>query len=270
MRRMLAWTIVLIVSLGFAGGVTPAFADPVSIADPYSFSAADVGFVDGSDAAGRASRVAAMDAYVGDKKPIVRLDMFWNDVQPNRGDAPNWTKLDGYVDAAYQQGVRVLLILDYSAAWATGGHATNWFPSDDAAWADIVRQAVAHFGPKVQAYEVWNEPNITAFGNYGDNSVDVRAGRYWQLAKIAYQEVHAGCPGCVVVAGGSAGGDVNADASQDDNEGRDWLEWAYQHGVGGYFDAVAYHPYPDWGGGHLPSYAQDPCNSTTWHRWWSG
>ncbi|MEV0567602.1 hypothetical protein [Dactylosporangium sp. NPDC050588] len=30
-----------------------------------------------------------------------------------------------------------------------------------------------------------------------------------------------------------------------DNEAGDWLEWAYGHGFGDTFDAVAYHPYPD-------------------------
>jgi hypothetical protein len=276
MRRLLARTLILIMAvagIGMGGGV-PASADPVPIPDPYAFTSADVGFIDGSDAAGRPGRVAAMDAYVGDKKPILRLDLFWNDVQPARDASPNWTSLDGSVDAAYAQGVRVLLILDYSTPWANGGRDTNYFPTDDAAWAGIVRQAVAHFGPKVQAYEVWNEPNIARFGNYGDNSVDVRAGRYWELAKIAYQEVHAGCPQCMVLAGASAGGDVYTDANgfiQDDNEARDWLEWAYQHGMGGYLDAVAYHPYPDFGGGNLPSYAKDPCMGTKdWYRYWSG
>jgi hypothetical protein len=41
--------------------------------------------------------------------------------------------------------------------------------------------------------------------------------------------------------------------------------------MAGYLDAVAFHPYPDFGGGHLPSYAQDPCHGTkNWYRYWSG
>jgi hypothetical protein len=270
MRRLLARVIVLIMALSALGVGVRAYADPVPIPDPYAFTSADVGFVDGGGGSyeGQASRIAAMDAYVGDKKPIVRVDLVWNLVQPTRDVAPNWTDLDRVIDAAYEQGVRVLLILDYATPWANGGRDVHYFPTDDAAWAGIVRQAVAHFGPKVQAYEVWNEPNSAIFGNYGDNSVDVRAGRYWQLTKIAYQEVKAGCPQCVVVAGGSIGGDTYKDANgvlHADNEASDWLEWAYQHGMGGYMDAVAYHPYPDVDGGTLPSFAKEPCNQ--WRQW---
>ena len=268
-RAMAISTIVAAVAVG--GGTPTAAADPVPIPDPYVFTSADVGFIDGSDPAGRAGRIADMDAYVGAKKPIIRIDLFWDQVQPCATCTPNWTALDAMVDAAYTQGVRVLLILDYAVPWANGGRASNYLPTDDGAWAAIVSQAVAHFGPKVQAYEVWNEPNISAFGNYGDNSVDVRARRYWELTRIAYQQVKAGCPGCVVLAGGSAGGDAYTVNNRiyNDNEARDWLEWAYQHGFGGYFDAVAYHPYPDWGGGHLPSYAKIPCDRD-WYRFWSG
>ncbi|MFD0517855.1 hypothetical protein [Paractinoplanes durhamensis] len=269
MRRLLARITILIMALGAAGGGLPASADPVPITDPYAFTSADVGFNDGSDQEGQVGRIAAMDAYVGDKKPIIRVDLYWHLVQPDRDVAPDWSRIDGVIDAAHEQGVRVLLILDYSTKWANGGHDdTSYFPTDDAAWATIVRQTVAHFGSKVQAYEVWNEPNLG--GQYGDNSLDVRAGRYWQLAKIAYQEVHAGCSGCVVLAGGSTGGNVYEDANHvwhGDNEGSVWLEWAYQHGMGGYLDAVAYHPYPAHYSGYLPSFAPDPCEGSRFWFW---
>jgi hypothetical protein len=70
-------------------------------------------FVDGGDRDGATDRIAAMDQYVGDKKPMIRLDLFWNDVQPTRDATPDFRAFDARVDAAYGQGVRVLLILDY-------------------------------------------------------------------------------------------------------------------------------------------------------------
>jgi hypothetical protein len=252
---------------------TPAVPAAADTAPAAMFGSDDVGFVDGSDEAGRVARVADMVDYVSPKKPILRLDIFWDTVQACAACGFDWTRLDPVVDAAAAQGVRVLLILDYAAPWANGNQNPRFFPTDDAAWAAFVTAAVSHFTPKVQAYEVWNEPNNAGFGSYGDNSLAVRAGRYWQLVKIAYGRVHAGCPACVVLAGGSGGGDSYTDAAghvQNDNEGRDWLEWAYQHGYGSSFDAVATHPYPDWGGGHLPSYAKLSCTDYTWYRYWSG
>lgn len=261
---------MIIAAAGLGPSPAGAAAARVPIADPYVFTSADVGFVDGADPAGAPDRLAAMDEYVGDKKPIVRIDLFWDQVQPCATCPLTWTRLDSLVNTAHDRGMRVLLILDYGVSWANGGREPRWFPTDDAAWAGIVDAAVAHFGDKVQAYEVWNEPNISAFGNHGDNSVDVRAKRYWELVEIAYQRIHARCADCVVLAGASAFGDDYAAGGKlhNDNEASDWLEWAYTHGKGRFFDAVTYHPYADHGGGHLPSYAPTPCD-VNWVRWWS-
>ncbi|MET3420806.1 hypothetical protein BJ973_000018 [Actinoplanes tereljensis] len=236
---------------------------PVFAADqPYTFSAFDIGFNDGGSAAGKPERIGDMVDYLGGTKPIIRAGLDWDRVQPTAGGPLDWTGIDAQVNAAYAKGVRVLLILTYSAPWANG-HPDDitWFPTDDNAWRAIVAASVAHFGPKVQAYEVWNEPNILAFGNYGDNRPETRKQRYWELVRIAHQEIRVGCPACVVVAGGSAGG-------AGDDEPADWLEWAYQHGYGADFDAVADHPYPEWSSAHLPVYAPYSC-AGGWPRWYS-
>ncbi|GAA2875409.1 hypothetical protein Acy02nite_76740 [Actinoplanes cyaneus] len=273
MRRISAWSIVPIVAAAVIGVAPPASADPAAVADPYVFTSADVGFSDGSDTEGRPERIAAMDDYLGEKKPIVRLDLQWDQVQPTRDGALNWQKLDQNIDAAYARGVRVLLILDYAPSWANGGREPNWLPADDETWKTIVRQTVAHFGPKVQAYEIWNEPNFARFASYGDNSTTARMQRYWELVEDAYTEIDSACPDCVVLAGGSGGGDVyeKDGVIQNDNEASDWLDYGYRSGKARFMDAVAYHPYPDWTGGHIPSYAQDPCHGTVnWYRYWSG
>ncbi|BCY07271.1 cellulase family glycosylhydrolase [Actinoplanes sp. L3-i22] len=269
MRRISAWSIIPVVAAAIIGVAPPARAD----ADPYAFTSADVGFIDGADTEGRPDRIAAMDDYLGDKKPIIRLDLQWDQVQPTSDGAPNWQRLDQTVDAAYARGVRVLLILDYTPSWANGGKEPNWLPADDETWTTIVRQTVAHFGPKVQAYEIWNEPNYVRFASYGDNSTTARMQRYWELVEAAYPEIHAACPGCAVLAGGSGGGDAyeKDGVIYNDNEAIDWLDYGYRSGGARFMDAVAYHPYPDWGGGNLPSYAQDPCTGTVnWYRYWSG
>ncbi|MEU8661698.1 ricin-type beta-trefoil lectin domain protein [Actinoplanes philippinensis] len=253
----------------------PPAAAPVPIPDPYVFTADDVGFADGGDADTSVGRIAAMDEYLGPKKPILRLDLFWELLQPQRGGPIDWNagRLDDRVNAAHEQGVRVLLILDYAPSWA-GGHEGehNWLPTGDDDWRTIVTATVEHFGPKVQAYEVWNEPNLKNFGSYGDNSLAQRAGRYWRLVEIAHDVIDARCPDCVVLAGGSAGGDADTTVSpiRNDNEAADWLEHAYTLGKGGTFDAVTYHPYPDIGGGHLPTFSRATCTGTIWYRFWSG
>ncbi|MEV6304363.1 hypothetical protein AB0M02_33500 [Actinoplanes sp. NPDC051861] len=271
MRRSLARISALLLVSAAAVGVPSAAVGQVD--DPYVFTSADVGFIDGGEQAGRPGRVVAMDDYLPDRKPIVRLDLSWDQIQPDEDVAPEWSRLDAHVDAAHARGMRVLLILDYTPAWANGGNTPNHYPVGDAAWETIVGQAVDHFGAKVQAYEVWNEPNNIRYAHYGDDSIETRMRRYWKLADLAYGVIKDRCEQCVVLAGASGGGDayeVNG-VIYNDNEARDWLEWAYRQTPRPRFDALTYHPYPDWGGGNLPSYAKDPCHGTTsWYRYWSG
>ena len=72
-------------------------------------------------------------------------------------------------------------------------------------------------------------------------------------------QIHAACPGCVVLAGGSGGGNP-AGAG---NDSAAWLRWAYDHGHGGDFDAVAHHPYPAWNSGFGPD--RPECTN----QWWN-
>jgi hypothetical protein len=114
----------------------------------------------------------------------------------------------------------------------------------------------APFGGSVAGYEVWNEPNNQEFGGYaGDRRL-----RYWQLVRLAYPRVHAGCPTCVVLAGASGNGTPST-PSRNDNESSAWLDWAYINGYGGYFDALAHHPYPAWNSGKR---ASDPECTVPW------
>lgn len=227
------------------------------------FSSADVGFAEGGTPADLPGWLDAMDAYVGDKKPIIRLDLDWWYVQPEPTATLHWDHLDPLVDAAAARGMRVLLVLAYSPPWANGHPGEGgWFPTSDVDWTGIVARTVAHFGGKVAAYEVWNEPNLASFGNYGSGGSDERKQRYWQLVKLAYQQVHAGCAGCVVLAGGSAYGTPST-PQRNDNEPAAWLDWGYQHGYGGYFDAVAHHPYPAANSGFGPD--RPECTV----RWWN-
>jgi hypothetical protein len=231
---------------GHAGTGTPA----------TGFSATDIGFAEGiilPDSLDR--RLDGMAGYVpGAAAPILRVDLDWWYIEDCRGCALRWDRLDAAVGGAAARGMRVLLVLDYAPPWANGGHADDkWFPVGDADWSSIIDRTVAHVGAAVQAYEVWNEPNITTFGNFATDPLP----RYWQLVRLAHQRVRAGCPDCVVLAGGSAGG---GSASAESGA---WLDWAYTNGYGADFDAVAHHPYPAWNSGYGPARAE--CTN----RWWN-
>jgi hypothetical protein len=151
-RTLIALTALAVAAVaGFFATAPLASADPVPIPAPYTFTSGDVGFSEGGAPTGLAGRLDEMDSYLGARKPIIRLDLEWWYVQDCATCALRWDKLDPTVDAAYDRGIRVLVILDYGAPWANGGRGddSKWFPADDAAWRNIVDSTVAHFGPKV-------------------------------------------------------------------------------------------------------------------------
>jgi hypothetical protein len=250
---------------GMIAGIHAADAQniPANTSAADAFTSLDVGFAEGGTPAQLPQWLDAMDTYVGDKKPIIRLDLDWWYVQPSQTGALHWDHLDPLVDAAAARGMRVLLVVAYSPPWANGHPGEGgWFPTSDADWTSIVARTVAHFGGKVAAYEVWNEPNQISSGNYGSGGTAERKQRYWQLVQLAYQQVHAGCAGCVVLAGGSAYGTPST-PQLNENESAAWLEWGYAHGYGGSFDAVAHHPYPAANSGFGPD--RPECTV----RWWN-
>ncbi|MEV6062677.1 hypothetical protein AB0L62_21975 [Nocardia asteroides] len=254
--RMRGASALFVIALGVLS-MTVAAPGSTEAAPADSFTSADVGFAEGSGA-DLAARLPAMQNAVAPKAPIVRVDLDWWYVEPARGAALRWDRLDPVVDAAAGRGMRVLLVLAYAPPWANGNHSGDkWFPVRDQDWTSIVARTVAHFGGKVQAYEVWNEPNFVNFANYAGD----RKTRYWQLVKLASARVRAGCPTCVVVAGASGAGTVQG--STNPNTPSIWLEWAYRNGYRGYFDAVAHHPYPAWNSG------KGPADPECVNRWWN-
>jgi polysaccharide biosynthesis protein PslG len=257
--------VALIVVPGTAAGAETAArattAAPATTAAADAYDSSDIGFAEGAQphAGGLERRLDGIASYVPGEAPFIRVDLNWWYVEPCKGCALQWDRLDAVVDGAAARGMRVLLILGYAPPWANGGHTNDtWFPTNDADWASIVDRTVQHFGDKVQVYEVWNEPNNEWFGKYDGD----RRARYWQLVRLAHQRIKQSCADCVVLAGASGGGTPSSDGNNE-YESAAWLDWAYANGYGRYFDAVAHHPYPAWNSGKGP--AEPECRN----RWWN-
>ena len=245
MRKILA-------ALAAAALLLSANPGRAAATDSHLYTNADVGFAESIyQKVDPGPRLDREKAYAGNRTPIVRVDLDWYWLEPTSCPGTciaDWSGIDDTVNAAVARGFRVLLILDYAPSWANGGmNAGHYYPTrdHDADWVDLVDAAVAHFGDKVQAYEIWNEPNQMEFGDFvtpGNDEARVpeRKKRYWELVKLAYPRIKAGCPTCVVLAGGSGGGGTPAGPASSASA---WLQAGYDQGARNYFDAVTHHPY---------------------------
>ena len=248
-----------------AATATPAAATPAT------FTNQDVGFAESSlmpqaDSDQEVARhLDRMAEFVPGRSPIVRVWFDWWYVEGIPGNPPRWDRVERQVTLARARGMRVMLMFGLGAPWANGHRNDEpqpelWFPLRDEDWRSIIDRTMAHFtapdgSSLIDAIEVWNEPNLTAFGKWDGNgdgrfdSADYAATRlrYWQLVDVAYRAVHARCATCVVVAGGSGG--LHEMTGHPDRTSSAWLDWAYTNGFGNSFDAVAHHPYSEF---HAP------------------
>jgi polysaccharide biosynthesis protein PslG len=184
----------------------------------------------------------------------IRANVNWAGLEPNaKGqiDAGQLAAYDYAIDRARAAGFEVLMpISDGVPYWASadpgkhvdGSGNRQWNrmypPADMGDYGDIVRFVVGHFAPKgVHTYEIWNEPNLVWFWASGPNP-----SAYVGMLKAGYRAAKAADSGSTVLLGGLSKSDF------------EYLEGVYRAGGGGFFDAVAVHPY---------TYGVDP--STSWN-----
>lgn len=194
----------------------------------------------------------------------------WQTVEPTEGRF-YWTYPDEIVAQAATHHLHVLLMIETSPLWASGGSTSNpdwvWLPPRSAVTYGAFAAAVAtRYGaggtfwkqhPQMPQYlptgvELWNEENTNRF--WGGETPNPAL--YAQMVKAAYTGIKHVDPSMTVVTGGLAavGSYDNVTCSGRNGTGYNAAEWnglnylqaLYADGIHGYFDAVGWHPYIWW------------------------
>ena len=176
---------------------------------------------------------------------VVRMDMSWSSLElygRSRLNRPYLRRADAFVRSARRRGLRVIVTLWGSPCWASSAPASlrqgcrgAWWsrgveaypPRKASEYGRIAAWVARRYGDKVAALEIWNEPNEPFFLRGRD---PVRS--YGSLVRASYKPVKRAAPGVRVLAGAIAYSDG------------DFLTALYERGrIGGYYDAISYHPY---------------------------
>src|SRR4030081_80786 len=100
------------------------------------------------------------------------------------GDEP-----DRIVDAITQTGLRVIARVDNQPKWAAA--SVTWPgsgpPDNPKDWADYLTALATRYKRRIQAYEIWNEPNLDR--EWGNKKTDPNA--YASMLKASYQAIKA-------------------------------------------------------------------------------
>src|SRR3989440_4010102 len=196
------------------------------------------GYTDGS-------RAQVLDKLAAVSLAWVRIDVSWAELKPRRlqpVDRRYSNRFGGCLTLARERGFKVLATLGWSPRWANGNRGAGAPPLHLRDYARIAQWASAHWRGRVDAWEVWNEPNL--WGSWAGSPR-----RYAGLLRAAYPAFKRGDPSTTVVFGGVSGNDDR------------FIAKAYAAGARGWFDVLATHPYQGVGDAP-PEYPDDG------ERWW--
>jgi hypothetical protein len=156
----------------------------------------------------------------------------WADIEPGKGQW-RFEKLDSYVSLAQQHGTGILFTLGGSPRWASArpNAASNYYPGftaepanmDD--WRTYVKTVTLRYKGRIQAYEIWNEPNLPDFWSGTTDQM-------LTLTKEASLIIRSVDPQAIV---------VSPSATAD--YGIPWLVEFLKKGGGHYVDVIGFHFY---------------------------
>jgi len=170
---------------------------------------------------------------------IVRFNLRWNEIARAKPAQPadpadpayDWEAIDPVVKGLRAHGLQVVLGMVGTPAWANGGQASNYIPTNPRSFGDFASAAARQY-PWVKKWLVWNEPNQQRWLK------PTRASLYTsRLLNPAYAAIHARIRGAQVAGGvtaprGSSGGVSPVD----------WI--AGMRAAHARLDAYAQHAYP--------------------------
>ncbi len=154
----------------------------------------------------------------------LRVEIPWFLVEPTKGSY-DWSRVDYIFSSAAGHGIVLQPDIVYTPTWG-GGY--NAFPAP-ADFGAFVSAFMARYGGRINAVEMWNEPDG------GQSLVANNPAQYVQDILIpGYNAVKASHPNVAVIDGGSIN-DSGACCA--------WLSGIYNGGGGNYFDIAAFHDY---------------------------
>ena len=167
----------------------------------------------------------------------VRQTFPWAEIGPRPGEL-DWRTADRIIAACAARDLALVAVLDTTPAWArpTGAPNAHTPPRKVADFGDFARAFAARYGDRVDYYQIWDEPNLSA--HWGGAYVDPAA--YARLLREGAVQVRSADPSAVILTAGLAPtterGPLNLDEA-------DYLRGLLAARADDFFDVVAIKPY---------------------------
>jgi LysM repeat protein len=205
-------------------------------ATPVPNTAGNVGYAFGLQVDLRGVDAAGITARVSDLGTgWVKQQVSWRQLEPQKGQA-NFAVLDAQVDALTATGARVLLTVSRAPDWARTSAVEDGPATNNTDFAAFLTTLATRYKGKVDAYEVWERPNVRREWN----GKPISAASYVEMLRLAYAALKGVDSNVIVVSAGLAptGFNDGINAISD----RVFLRQAYQAGLAAYADAIGVQP----------------------------
>lgn len=176
----------------------------------------------------------------------VKHEVRWRDFESEQG-VIDFETLDSIITALEAQNVNILLTVTTAPAWARSLQEENGPPDNFARYGEFVRALAARYEGRVDAYEIWDEPNLRS--RWKSQVHTIGAQSYLELLRHGYDAVKSSDPAALVISAGLAPtgyndaynaelGNLEINAVDD----RVFLNELYAAGLADYSDGIGIHP----------------------------
>ena len=158
----------------------------------------------------------------------------WQDVEGAGKGQYDWTNLDRIVGQAEQHGLKLIVRVSQDPDrpfWAGNP------PENAGHFADFLAAMASRYQGRIQAYQVWNEPNLAR--EWGGRRPDPAG--YTGLLKKAYSAIKGADPKATVITAGMAPTGTDTEIAMPDMKFYDQMYQAMQGKSNGYFDMLGVH-----------------------------
>jgi hypothetical protein len=164
----------------------------------------------------------------------------WAAIQPNKGDAEDWSHADDLVKEVNYRNLKLIVRIDSIPAWALD--QTGALPLNLTAWGNFCHDLAARYAGKIAGYQVLNEPNLGRewFGRTPN------ASDYVTTLKTCAAQLKVADPGAIVISAGLAPTGTTSDQAIPDTL---FLQQMFTAGLSSAYDVL---------GVHAPGYKSAP------------
>lgn len=166
----------------------------------------------------------------------------WRSIEGAGKGIYDWSVSDQVVQTLNDRGLKIIARVDFQPAWARADGANNGPPDNYRDYGDYVFALASRYKGRIQAYEIWNEPNLAR--EWGDRPPN--AAEYVALLRVAYARIKEADPNAMVMTAGLAPTGTGLPDALPDVQ---YLREMYQAGAKNYFDVL---------GVHAPGYKASP------------